>query len=147
MLNITAMTGRLVETPELRHTKGEEISVTSFRIAVKRDFARKDDADTDFFDVVAWRSTAEFICKYFKKGSLIQLYGRLQNRAWIDKYEQNRVTAELVVERAYFGDSKDKDDTGGGNEDFGPLDDSVQDAPAGGGSDVSTPIFDPFYDS
>ncbi len=118
MLNLTVLTGRLVETPELRQTKNDSIPVTSFRIAVKRDFGEN---DTDFFDIVAWRSTAEFICKHFKKGSLIQLSGRLQNRIWKDKHEQNRVTAEVHVERAYFGDSKDKSDTGGGDDGFDPF--------------------------
>ncbi len=121
MLNLTVLTGRLVETPELRQTKNDSIPVTSFRIAVKRDFAKNNENDTDFFDIVAWRSTAEFICKHFKKGSLIQLSGRLQNRIWKDKHEQNRVTAEVHVERAYFGDSKDKSDTSGGDDGFDPF--------------------------
>lgn len=114
MLNSVHYIGRLVETPELRHTKADEIPVTSFRLAVQRDFVRKgEEADTDFFDITAWRSTAEFICKNFEKGKLICLRGRNQNRQWKDKHEQNRVTTELIVDQAYFvGDKAPGDNTG-----------------------------------
>ncbi|MDR1132104.1 MAG: single-stranded DNA-binding protein [Oscillospiraceae bacterium] len=138
MLNVIILTGRLVEDPELRHTKDGNIPVTSFRMAVRRDFVRKDDADTDFFDVVAWRGTAEFICKYFKKGAMIQLHGRLQNRLWQDKHNQNRVTAEIITESAYFCESRDKDGANGGV----PADISPFDDPGDSGSPPSG--FDPF---
>jgi len=112
MLNITIMAGRLVEAPELRYTTNET-PVTTCRIAVRRDFAKKgDDETTDFFDVVVWRETAEFVCKYFKKGSLIQIVGHFENRKWTDKHDQNRITAELIAEKVYFGESKGKEDNG-----------------------------------
>lgn len=137
MLNLTVLTGRLVNDPELRQTQSN-IPVASFRVAVRRDFVKKGDGDTDFFDVVAWRGTAEFVNKYFKKGSMIQLVGRLQNRHWKDKHDQARVSTELVADKAYFGESKGKDDDNGGPPDaidpFGGNDFS-SDAPAG---------FDPF---
>ena len=139
MLNLTAMTGRLVDTPELRRTKQGEVPVTSFRVAVRHDFVRNGDDDTDFFDVVAWRGTAEFICNYFKKGSLIQLTGRMQNRKWKDSHDQSRVTAELIADRAYFGDSKDK----GGTADIDPLGDDSESSKDPDG--VSLPAnIDPF---
>jgi single-strand DNA-binding protein len=129
MLNVCTFTGRLVEDPELRSTKADSISVTSLRLAVRRDFARKGEPDSDFFDVVAWRATAEFICKYFQKGMMISVSGRLQNRQWTDKHDQKRVSAELVAEHAWFADSKPKDDgapvaavPAGGNGGFNPLD-------------------------
>ena len=109
MLNFAIMTGRLVADPELRHTNNET-PVASLRIAVGRDFAKKgEDSATDFFDVVAWRKTAEFVCSYFKKGSLITVVGRMENREWTDKAGQNRISTELVADRAYFGESKRKD--------------------------------------
>jgi len=134
MLNIAVMTGRLVADPELRHTSGDT-PVTTFRIAVRRDFAKKgEEPATDFFDVVAWRSTAEFVCDYFRKGSPIQVVGRMENREWTDKNGQPRVTAELVADRAYFGESKGK----AANDDADPY--SVA-AVVG----ISTPPdFDPF---
>ena len=110
MLNLTVMTGRLVEDPELRYTNNET-PVTTFRIAVRRDYAKKGDDDSaDFFDVVAWRQTAEFVCKYFKKGSLIQVAGRFENRKWKDKFDQNRVTSQLIADNVYFGEGKSKAD-------------------------------------
>jgi len=136
------MTGRLVDDPELRYTKSNT-PVTSFRIAVRRDFVKKGEDDaTDFIDVVAWRDTAEFVCNYFRKGSLIQVVGRIENRKWTDKYEQARVTTELVAEKVYFGDSKGKE---GATADIDPFNS------AGVGSRTSvhtipgtTPEFDPF---
>jgi single-strand DNA-binding protein len=112
MLNVSALTGRLVENPELRATQND-ISYTSTRIAVQRDYAKDGERETDFFTVTAWRATAEFICKYFAKGDLITVSGRLQNRSWTDKHEQRRVTTELVVDRAYFAESKKRDNANG----------------------------------
>lgn len=98
--------------PELRHTQSN-VAVTSFRIANDRDYGKGDEKETDFFDVVAWRTTAEFICKYFNKGRMIEVDGRLQPRAWKDKEGNNRVSTEILAENAYFGDSK-KNDAGSG---------------------------------
>jgi single-strand DNA-binding protein len=97
--------GRLTNNPELRATNSD-IPVTSFRIAVGRDFGKD---ETDFFDVKAWRQTAEFICGYFAKGQMICILGKLQNRQWEDKHGQKRVTTEIVAERAYFTSGKPDD--------------------------------------
>jgi len=138
------MTGRLVDTPELRYTNNNETTVTTCRIAVRRDFVKKGDENTtDFFDVVAWRATAEFICKYMKKGSMVQVVGHLENRKWTDKHEQARVTAELIADKVYFGESKSKD---GNDGDIDPFDVSGNTVSATGTHDVSKlpPGFDPF---
>ena len=105
MLNRITMTGRLVADPELRRTQSG-VSVTSFRIANDRDYVKGEEKETDFFDVVAWRSTAEFICKYFTKGRMISVDGRLQTRGWKDREGNNRRSAEVVADNVYFGDSK-----------------------------------------
>lgn len=105
MLNRITMTGRLVADPELRRTQSG-VSVTSFRIANDRDYGKGEEKETDFFDVVAWRSTAEFICKYFTKGRMISVDGRLQTRGWKDREGNNRVSIEILVDNAYFADSK-----------------------------------------
>ena len=120
MLNRITMTGRLVADPELRRTQSG-VSVTSFRIANDRDYGKGEEKETDFFDVVAWRSTAEFICKYFTKGRMISVDGRLQTRGWKDREGNNRVSIEILVDNAYFADSK-KDDAAG---DF-PADDQLR---------------------
>ena len=120
MLNHITLMGRLVRDPELRRT-GSGIAVASFRIAVDRDFAPKDGGErkADFIDCVAWRQTGEFISKYFTKGRMIVVDGRLEMRDWTDKDGNKRTSAEVVVDNAYFGDSKrDGDNSGssyGGN--------------------------------
>lgn len=108
MLNVLTITGRLVADPDLRATQ-QGTPLTSFRIAVSRNFANNGERETDFFEVIAWRGTAEFICNNFRKGSLITIVGRIQNREWTDKHDQKRVTTEIVVEQAFFGESKPKD--------------------------------------
>ena len=106
MLNNITIMGRLCADPELRQTQSG-IPVCSFRIAVERDYMTDGEKrETDFFDVVAWRGTAEFICGYFAKGRMIALDGRLQTREWTDRQGNNRVSVEIVAEDAYFGDSK-----------------------------------------
>ena len=117
MLNHITLMGRLVRDPELRRT-GSGIAVASFRIAVDRDFAPKDGGErkADFIDCVAWRQTGEFISKYFAKGRMIVVDGRLEMRDWTDKDGNKRTSAEVVVDNAYFGDSKrDGDNAYGGN--------------------------------
>lgn len=105
MLNrITAM-GRLTRDPELRRTNSG-IAVTSFTVAVERDYSKDGDKQTDFIDCVAWRSTGEFISKYFSKGRMIVVDGRLEIRDYTDKDGNKRRTAEINVANAYFGDSK-----------------------------------------
>ena len=107
MLNRIIIMGRLVRDPELRTTQSG-ISVTSFTLAVDRDFKSRDSGEksTDFIDVVAWRQTAEFVCKYFGKGRMAIAEGRLQIREWKDRDGNNRRSAEVVADNVYFGDSK-----------------------------------------
>ena len=114
MLNHITIMGRLTRDPELRRT-GSGVAVASFRVAVDRDFAPKDGGErkADFIDCVAWRQTGEFISKYFTKGRMIVVDGRLEMRDWTDKDGNKRTSAEVVVANAYFGDSKR--DSDGGN--------------------------------
>ena len=107
MLNHITLMGRLVRDPELRRT-GSGIAVASFRIAVDRDYSPKDGGErkADFIDCVAWRQTGEFISKYFTKGRMIVVDGRLEMRDWTDKEGNKRRSAEVIVANAYFGDSK-----------------------------------------
>jgi single-strand DNA-binding protein len=106
MLNHITIMGRLTKDPELRRT-GSGVAVASFTVAVDRDFA-KDGAEkeTDFIDCVAWKNTAEFVSKYFSKGRMAVVSGRLQIRSWTDKDGGKRRTAEIVADNVYFGDSK-----------------------------------------
>jgi single-strand DNA-binding protein len=114
MLNHIVIMGRLVRDPELRRT-GSGIAVASFRVAVDRDFAPKDGGErkADFIDCVAWRQTGEFISKYFTKGRMIVVDGRLEMRDWTDKEGNKRTSAEINVANAYFGDSKRDGDNSG----------------------------------
>lgn len=107
MLNHITIMGRLVRDPELRRT-GSGIAVASFTLAVDRDFGPKDggEKETDFIDCVAWRNTGEFVSKYFTKGRMAVVSGRLQIRKWQDKDGNNRYSAEVVADNVYFGDSK-----------------------------------------
>ena len=106
MLNVAVLTGRLVADPELRHTPNDT-AVTSFTIAVNRRFARSaEERQTDFIDIVAWRSTAEFICKYFKKGQLISIEGSIQTRSYQDKEGNKRKAFEVVANNVHFVESK-----------------------------------------
>ena len=107
MLNHITIMGRLVRDPELRRT-GSGVAVASFRVAVDRDFVSKEGGErkADFIDCVAWRQTGEFISKYFTKGRMIVVDGRLEMRDWTDKDGNKRTSAEVVVANAYFGDSK-----------------------------------------
>lgn len=106
MLNDCVLMGRLTKDPEMRRT-GSGIPVTSFTIAVDRDFVEKgQEKATDFIDVVAWRGTAEFVSKYFSKGRMAVVSGRLQIRNWTDQNGSKRRNAEIVAENVYFGDTK-----------------------------------------
>lgn len=113
MLNKTFLMGRLTRDPELRHTQSGT-PVCSFSIACERDFKNANgERDTDFFDCVAWRQTAEFVSQYFTKGRMAIVEGRLQNRDWTDNEGNKRRSTEIIVSSVYFGDSKPKDsDTG-----------------------------------
>ena len=107
MLNHITIMGRLTRDPELRRT-GTGIAVASFTVAVDRDFGGRDggERETDFIDCVAWRQTGEFVSKYFTKGSMIVVSGRLQIRNWTDKEGNKRRSAEVVADNCYFGESK-----------------------------------------
>ncbi len=105
MLNRTCLMGRLTRDPELRNTQ-TGIPVCSFSIACDRNFKNANgERETDFFDCVAWRQTAEFVSRHFTKGRMAVVEGRLQNRDWTDKEGNKRRTTELIVDNAYFGDS------------------------------------------
>ena len=113
MLNKAILMGRLTRDPELRHTQSN-MAVCSFSLAIDR--GRKDqngERQTDFIDCVAWRSTAEFVSKYFAKGRMAVVTGRLQIRNWQDKEGNKRRSAEVVADNVYFGDSKRDSQSGG----------------------------------
>ena len=114
MLNRIIIMGRLARDPELRRTQAG-VPVTSFRLAVDRDFKDKTTGErgTDWIDVVAWRQTGEFVSRYFTKGRMAVVEGRLQMRDWTDKEGNKRTSAEVVADNVYFGDSK-RDGDGGG---------------------------------
>ena len=111
MLNHITIMGRLTRDPELRYTQSQT-PVASFTLAVDRDFASRDGGErqTDFIDCVAWRQTGEFVSKYFTKGSMAVVAGRLQIRDWTDRDGNKRRTAEVVAENVYFGESKRRED-------------------------------------
>ena len=111
MLNYVCLMGRLTRDPELRRTS-LGTAVASFSVAVDRDYSSKEtgERETDFINCVAWRQTGEFVSRYFQKGSMIVVAGRLQMRKWVDNDGTNRVTYEVVANNVYFGESKkDKD--------------------------------------
>lgn len=103
MLNKIIIMGRMTRDPELRRTNSGA-AVTSFTLAVDRDF--KGEQETDFIDCVAWRNTAEFVSKYFSKGRMAIVEGKLQIRDWTDKDGRKRKSAEVIADSVYFGDSK-----------------------------------------
>lgn len=106
MLNVAVIMGRLVADPELRHT-ANDIAVTSFRVAVDRSYARQGtERQTDFIDVVAWRQTAEFVCRYFTKGQMIAVNGSIQTRNYEDRQGNKRTAVEIVASDVSFTGSK-----------------------------------------
>ncbi len=139
MLNHIVLMGRLTRDPELRYTQSQ-LPVVSFTLAVDRDFSGKDGGEkqTDFIDCVAWRSTAEFVSKYFSKGRMAVASGRLQLRDWTDRDGNKRRSAEVVADNIYFGDSRrdgaDRGDSFGGG--YNPPSGGYT-APVGGQSDFS----------
>ena len=111
MLNVAVLMGRLVADPELKHTPND-IPVTSFTIAVNRKFAKtSEERQTDFIDIVAWRSTAEFVSKYFKKGQMISIEGSIQTRSYQDKEGNKRKAFEVVANNVHFTESKKSNET------------------------------------
>lgn len=128
--------GRLARDPELRRTQSG-VPVASFRLAVDRDFKDKNTGErgTDWIDVVAWRATGEFVSRYFTKGRMAVVEGRLQMRDWTDKDGNKRTSAEVVADNVYFGDSKRDGDSG-----YSPSYGGGQ----GGYSSAPAPRSDPF---
>ena len=122
MLNKVFLQGRLVADPELRHTQ-QGTPVASYRLAVGRDYKSKDSnaQNTDFVNIVSWRNTAEFVSRYFTKGRMMLVEGRLQMRSYTDKDGNRRVAAEVVTDNVHFADSR-KD---GSNNEDGSLQESA----------------------
>lgn len=115
MLNVAVIMGRLVADPELRHTPND-IAVTTFTLAVDRAFSKAGtERQADFIDVVAWRNTAEFVCKYFQKGRMMAVHGSIQTRTYTDKDGNKRKAFEIVATDVNFADSK-RDSASGGND-------------------------------
>lgn len=121
MLNVAAIVGRLAADPELRHTQND-IAVTSFTVAVDRSYARAGtERQTDFIDVVAWRQTAEFVCKYFQKGSMIAVTGSIQTRNYEDRQGNKRKAFEIVASDVSFtGSKRESGSAGGGSYESAP---------------------------
>lgn len=146
MFNIVVLTGRLTADPELKTTPNG-ISVTSFSIAVSRRYRAGEEAQTDFINIVAWRQTAEFVSKYFKKGNMIGIEGAIQTRKYTDKNGNNRTAFEVVANNAQFVESKKEGGapTGnaggnaGGNASFSNAD-SNDFTEIGGGSEDDLPF-------
>ena len=121
MLNKVVIMGRFTKDPELRRT-GSGTSVTSFSLACDRDFkSQSGEKETDFIEVVAWKNTAEFVSKYFGKGRMAVVEGRLQIRDWTDKAGNKRTTAEVVADNVYFADSKRSESNENQKENFNAL--------------------------
>ena len=121
MLNKIIIMGRLTRDPELRRT-GSGTAVTSFSLACDRDFkSQSGEKETDFIEVVAWKNTAEFVSKYFSKGRMAVVEGRLQIRDWTDKAGNKRTTAEVVADNVYFADSKRSESNDNQKENFNAL--------------------------
>ena len=121
MLNKVVIMGRFTKDPELRRT-GSGTAVTSFSLACDRDFkSQSGEKETDFIEVVAWKNTAEFVSKYFSKGRMAVVDGRLQIRNWTDKSGNKRTTAEVVADNVYFADSKRSESNDNQKENFNAL--------------------------
>jgi len=116
MLNHITIMGRLTRDPELRYTQSQ-VPVASFTVAVERDYAQGGQRETDFIDCVAWRQTGEFVSKYFQKGGMIVVDGRLQSRHWEDRDGNKRVNWEINADRCYFGEAKRESGYTGGSFD------------------------------
>lgn len=128
MLNHVSIQGRICNDIELRKT-GSGTSVTTFTVAVDRDFSKE--KETDFFEVVCWKNTADFVSKYFSKGRMIIIAGRLQKRSWTDKDGNKRSTVEIVADNVYFGDSKSSGNEAANQsaQDYALLDGDTADLP------------------
>ena len=125
MLNKCVLLGRLTKDPELRTTQSG-VAVASFTLAVDRGFKRDEAQSADFINIVAWRGTAEFVSKWFSKGQLVAVSGRLQTRSYKDRDGNNRTATEVVADEAFFAESK-KDKAAGTVEDFESFGEPVTD--------------------
>lgn len=128
MLNSITLMGRLVRDPENRKTATGK-SVTSFTLAVERDIKTNGEKETDFIDCVAWNGTADLVAKYFTKGRMAVVRGRLQIRTWQDKDGNNRKAAEVIADSVYFGDSKPAATATATADDFPVLEDDDPELP------------------
>jgi len=121
MLNVAVIMGRLTTDPELKHT-GNDIAVTSFALAVDRSYAKRgEERKADFIDVVAWRGTADFICKYFRKGQLMAVHGAIQTRSYEDRNGNKRKAFEIVASDVSFAGSKSDKDSGALKTEYTPI--------------------------
>ena len=120
MLNKSVLMGRLVADPELRATP-QGTKVTGFTLAVNRSFTKQgEQPQADFIDIVAWGKTAEFVCKYFNKGQLVAVAGRIQTRMWEDKQGNKRKSVEIVAEEVHFAEPKRENRSGGNQGGYDP---------------------------
>jgi len=124
MFNLVVLTGRLTADPELKTTPNG-VSVTSFSIAVERRYKQGEERQADFINIVAWRSSAEFICKYFKKGSMIGIEGSIQTRKYQDKDGNNRTAFEVVANNVQFVEFKKADNNSDNNAPVDPENDPL----------------------
>lgn len=140
MLNHITIMGRLTKDPELRRTQSGT-SVTSFSLAVDRDFkSQSGEKETDFIECVAWKNTAEFVSKYFQKGRMAVVSGRLQLRDWTDKEGAKRRSAEIVADNVYFADSKQDQNQESRQDDFNSTHNRVNQGFAEIGEDENLPF-------
>ena len=107
MLNTVVLMGRLTKDPELRQTP-QGISVAQFSLAVERNYLKGKVKQTDFINIIAWRNTADFVSKYFTKGQLVAVRGRLQTRTWQDQSGQKRYATDVVADEVFFAESRGK---------------------------------------
>jgi single-strand DNA-binding protein len=124
MFNLVVLSGRLTADPELKTTPNG-VSVTSFSIAVERRYKQSEERQADFINIVAWRSSAEFICKYFKKGSMIGIEGSIQTRKYQDRDGNNRTAFEVVANNVQFVESKRADNNSDNNAPVDPENDPL----------------------
>lgn len=107
MLNTVILMGRLTRDPELKQTP-QGVSVATFSLAVDRNYSKGEEKQTDFINIIAWRNTADFVSKYFTKGQLVAVRGRLQTRQWQDQSGQKRYATDVVADEVFFAESKSK---------------------------------------
>ena len=124
MLNNVVLMGRLTKDPELKQTP-QGVSVAQFSLAVDRNYAKGEGKQTDFINIIAWRNTADFVSKYFTKGQLVAVRGRLQTRTWQDQSGQKRYATDVVADEVFFAESKSKTDENPIMEGFSVSDDNL----------------------